>query len=145
MKKLAIIMGLLVVLSTQAKSQTFLELYSEYKEYCEELIDREVTQTGTVQYELIPVKNSVGKTVQYERLVVSDTIWNDIDCPEYKHEREFFSMGNFYWDNDTLQFNTYYNSELEEEVTRKHICKVKRENPTPDGFFRWVDVKLVKN
>ena len=110
------------------------------------MVDKETTQTGTVQYELIPVKNSVGKTVQYERLAIPDTIWDDVDCPEYEKESSYFSAGNFYWQGDTLRFNDYYhNSELKEEVTRKRICKIKRENPTPDGFFRWVDMKLVKH
>lgn len=123
------------------RDKTFLELYDEYLDYCNEIVNDTVIQTGKVDNKLVPVKDKKGDVLYYKRVSKKDTTWMSYDCQDYKYEAGtlYFNRGLVWHDTLVWKYSSDYLSSDVEEVTRERICKIKRERPTPNGFFEWIN------
>lgn len=142
---------LLFLAPTLLSGQSFKQLVQDYEKHCDRLVADTVTQTGTVSYETIPVKNKEGVILHYN-LGNADTTWNKVDCPEYKHTRGlYFTASNDIWSSSIILENTNVvytgaiqgtakQSKTQVDITQKYVCKVKfREiEPFSDDFWEWI-------
>lgn len=161
MKKLLLILLLYLPISSFSQiynssiyeDKCIISLWDEYLQDCNELVNDTITQTGTVNCRLVPIKMD-GKIVSYSQVPI-DTVWNKCDCNDYKNYGNLVLTG-MWWTSDTLTgtsgwmdcnirtTNSYIvkNSEktkIEYEIIRQKVCVVKKRKTSMDDFLnRWL-------
>lgn len=130
-------------------------LINGYEAHCNEMVADTITQTGTINYKTIPVKDKNGNILHYA-LGQADTIWHQPDCPEYKDNGllwDYYSPPNrFSFSSDISLIEgtnvgaitgTTKQHKTTVKIEREYICGVKRRRVEPfsDRFWDWIKTK----
>lgn len=126
--------------------QTIQELHKQYISYCNEIVTDTVEEYGEVEAtKEVPIYDGCEQIIGYRSIPAKDTTWKGYKCPEYK------VAARGYWLTDTLQIVhrlDYWvsldsgalvrKSVVSCKVSRKHVCNVKRDKPSHEGFYEWL-------
>lgn len=153
MKKLTI---LLSFFAFTANAQSIKDYIAMYENYCNELVPDTVIQYGKVIKECYPVYNDKQVITSYF-CVNKDTTWLPVECERFKTRG--ISIGYSSGVITSGQFGTgitltrdgvtsggktlrvYSNDVAEEEITRQHVCMIKRQPVEPFGWDFWNFIK----
>jgi len=146
MKKLVILLFLLPVM---VMGQNMKEMYNQYIEHCNAIVTDTITESGQLSAtKEVPVYGTCGDIVSYKEVLTGDTTWNGYKCKKYKNDYPFWVHG-VYLTSDTLSYltnSTNWNWERKPlkvcTVSRKHVCHIKQEKPSSEGFYEWMFKKL---
>lgn len=135
----AAISFMLVMFSTLVHGQDseYLKLWDQYVDECNEIVLDTLTESGTVTYE---ISDEAGEL----KLVPKDTVWNIMECPEYKlYPLEFgggfvLSSSLFTTTENTYLVSEPIKNEFTSEIERMKICECKLTLPSRDDFWQWL-------
>jgi hypothetical protein len=164
MRKLLFILLMIASFSgfSQKSDSDIVEYWNKYLSDCNTLIADTISQTGVVNCDYKPVISN-GKTVHFIPVPV-DTVWNKVECREYKTENEFLFRGNLYsgggigsglyntsgytttLTNFPDRLITYSEPEVKQKITisivRNKICWIKKQEASWEDFWnRWMKEK----
>lgn len=144
MKNLSII--ILLLLPVMVMGQNMKEMYNQYIEYCNMVVTDTITESGQLSAaKEVPVYGTCGDIVSYKEVLTGDTTWNGYKCKEYKNNLSFWvygasiicdSIATSKWGHITLRPVKVCT------VSRKHVCHIKQEKPSSEGFYEWMFKKL---
>lgn len=117
----------------QTLEDSFLSLYQDYEAYCMELVPDTISITGTVAKKAVPVEED-GKIVSYVMVSCGDTVWSEPNCKKYLKDDEPW------WGNHLIADTMFFlrTTAKCDDVSKKHVCFVKRERPSWEGFIQWL-------
>ena len=126
--------------------QNMKEMYNQYIEYCNEIVTDTITESGHLSVtKEVPVYGTCGDIVSYKEVLTGDTTWDGYKCKEYKGEYSGYWNGYFSYTSDSLYVQPYRGgNKLIKACTifRKHVCHIKQEKPSSEGFYEWMFKKL---
>jgi hypothetical protein len=148
--------ALFLLFAFTANTQSIKDYIIKYEAYCNELVPDTVTQYGKVTKECYPVYNKEGVLTSYF-CVNKDTTWLPVKCEIFKdrglsigYSSGIITNGQFGTGitltrngvtNDGKTLRIYSNEIAEEEITRLHVCMVKRQPIEPFGWDFWNFIK----
>ena len=137
------------------RGQSLPELIADYEAYCAECVFDTIKQTGVIEWDHVPVYDRKGNIIHYS-LGEPDTIWNEPDCPIFKHEkiriesvlwydgsRDYLTVTNdgvvSYIDNRPIVESTK-SEKYKTRIERDYICECKRRRVVAwsDHFWNWL-------
>lgn len=140
MKKLSLILFLLPIMVV-GQTTDMCDLKDQYIKYCDELVTDTIIESGhLVKGKEVPVYGSCGEIIAYKQ-ISSDTAWDGYECEKYKSEEQgAITFSNRYWAIDSISVppGIWNHSVKTCTVPRKHVCHIKREKPTAEGFYQWL-------
>lgn len=127
------------------------KLHKQYIEYCNETVTDTIEEYGELSAsKQVPIYGSCNDIIGYREVTTGDTTWKGYKCKEYLGGNVYIYAGKgISITSDTLSWNGWGYQQLRVtnvscKVTRKHICHVKREKPSSEGFYEWL-YKQIKN
>lgn len=131
------------------QNSNILDFMKMYKNWCNEEVEVEVYQWGEVTGKYVPIKDQNGAISAYARVPV-DTVWQAVQCPEYKEKRLYGINLIDYYTSDTtydiIRSGTTpiidYTQPYKTTISRKQTCKVKRRELDWSRFLEWLAEKL---
>ena len=146
MKKLLLICFL--VASQAMMAQDFFEQWATYESWCKEMVPDTITIQGEVKERLVEVLGTNGCVLRYQSLPDGDTVWDKPICLPFKDDyHQPYGRWSDYIISDTLYYRGHYtgnpwlysskNDCQVKVVETKHVCWIKRENPSFEGFIKW--------
>jgi hypothetical protein len=147
---------LFLLFAFTANAQSIKDYIIKYEAYCNELVPDTVTQYGKVTKECYPVYNDK-QTITSYFCVNKDTTWLPVECERFKdrgisigYSSGIITSGQFGTGitltrdgvtNGGKTLRIYSNDLAEEEITRLHVCMVKRRSIEPFGWGFWEFIK----
>lgn len=123
------------------------KLYEQYIKYCNEEVTDTIEEYGELSTtKEVPIYGPCDEIIGYREVTTGDTTWKGYKCKQYMNERNYLISGGdrvLTWRADTLSWVTTVKS-VSCKVTRKHICQVKREKPSSEGFYQWLYKEIAK-
>lgn len=128
---------LFLLLPLPGAAQKFADLIREYEKYCAEMVQDTIEQDGTITYELVPVMNN--ERIEYYHYGKADTTWSKLECPEFKDSDVRLHGTILRWADRVIQLPSP-EFKPQKNITRKHVCLVKRREVAPfsEDFWEWV-------
>ena len=136
-----------------ASAQSIKKYITMYEEYCNELVPDTITQYGKVTKECYPVYNKDGTLTSYF-CVNKDTTWLPVTCREFKDDRGIRFVngttvisGGYAWGSgvtfsrDGEGISIVSDKNKESQITRPHVCMVKRQSVEPFSWDFWNFIK----
>lgn len=120
------------------------QTYRIYVDDCNQLVDYETTQYGSIQMIPHPI-DSLGKLKRYEWRQAKDTLWANPYSPEHRDDFDEpnFSSGTIMWNSSgTLELSTgrieYREVHEPINVSRAVTVQIKKEKPSMEGLWMWI-------
>lgn len=139
---------LLSFISLTAISQDLKKSYKQYIEYCNETVTDTIEEYGELSTsKQVPIYGSCNDIIGYREVATGDTAWKGYKCKEYMDQSNFWVSGALQFDSIITyrrwpEIHALVNTVC--KVTRKHICHVKREKPSSEGFYEWLYKEIAK-
>lgn len=114
--------------------QDFLQTWTDYEKYCNELVPDTITISGTIVQRAVPITDEQGQVISYVMVSCGDTTWDKYECDEFKNESlHFTGFSSNHW--DVSLGRLVINQPSCDAVTKKVICQVKRQQSAFDELF----------
>jgi len=131
-------------------SQTDLkQSYKQYIEYCNETVADTIEEYGELSAtKEVPIYGPCDEIIGYREVITGDTTWKGYKCKEYMEQSNYWTKYSVITCDSVMTYNKW--PEIHKlvnkvcKVTRKHICTVKREKPSAEGFYQWLYKQIAK-